>query len=967
MKFAHSLKFNAVPEWYYLKYSTLKKTIYELQQDQIAYNGNQDQGYIVGKETTTVTELVDNFEANYSPSSKGSGGSSSSSNSDSIEEGSSYNDDSDAKINSNEGMKNRLAKKLNLLQKLKKNKPFRNSTNSSSASDIELNHIEFEQNDKDGKGVGENGDVRSYSAEVVSLSNGGASSFTKDDDVVAHFINDPNESFANPNSLEFDPLHVFTKQLLIELTKINDFYKGIEKDIFELYDRLNSESEQLRIKNALESEPEIKHHHSNSIEQHHSHDPDHYGADLEKQSVTVQVVHDDSDDEEEEDDDDKNSNTDSVLLGEAHFNENHKYSVTKKKQCLAMYIRLSELKSYIELNRVGFAKICKKFDKVCGYAITQDFCQYFLQLHSYVFQPHTIESIDTKLDQVVRIYAFSLGRLYSYSTKHDLEPIKNELRSHLRDHIVFERNTVWKDLLSLEKQSYNLDLDENAVQSSKIGEEGNIANSLMKMKMKEIELPRYLSDKIVSVPAFLFTSQILKIIITAVVFAILMSVKTFNDPVQGRSLAVLVACAMLWASEAIPLHTTAMFVPLLVVTCKICKVSGTDEPMTSPDAAQYILSTMWNSTIMILLGGFTLAAALSKYNLAKILSSWILAAAGTKPRNIILANMIISMVLSIFLSNTAAPVIALSLVRPMLKTIPSDHPFTKALILGIAFASNCSGMLSPISSPQNVIALQEMTPNPGWQMLEVSLPTTIVAVFFIWLLLISTFKINTLKLAKISPIREKLTTKQYFVLLIAIVTILLWCVIEKIQVNWGSSGIVTCFAYVMFFATGLLTVDDLNNYPWSIIVLAMGGIALGKAVGSSGLLSTIAIALQKRIMDYSAYVILLIFGIIVLVFATFVSHTVAALIIVPLVKEVGDSLPKPHPNLLILGTALIASCAMALPTSGFPNVTAISMRDELGRPYLTVNEFISRGVPASIIAYLCVITIGYGVMSSIGY
>ncbi|KAG5421870.1 PHO87 [Candida metapsilosis] len=966
MKFAHSLKFNAVPEWYYLKYSTLKKTIYELQQDQIAYNGNQDQGFVVGKDTTTVTELVDSFEANYIPSSNGSGSSN-----DTIEE--SPNDDSDAKTNSNDGMKNRLTKKLNLLQRLKKNKPVLDGTNSSSTSEIELHHIDLEKNDKDVKAGGVHmGDLHSYSADVVSLSND-TSSFTNVDDVINHFINDPNEEFANPNSLEFDPLHVFTKQLLVELVKINDFYKGIEKEIFEEYDRLNSESEQLRIKHALEADSVVKHHtHTTSSDSHqhhhhhHSHDSEYHQNDLEKQStLNVQVVHDDSDDEE--DDMDKHSYSDSVLLDEAHFNEDQTYSVTRKKQCLAMYIRLSELKSYIELNRVGFAKICKKFDKVCGYSITHDFCQHFLPLHSYVFQSHTVENIDSKLDQVVRIYAFSMGRLHSHTTKHDLEPVKNELRSHLRDHIVFERNTVWKDLLSIEKRSYNLDLDENAVKSSKIGEEGNIANSLMKMKMKEIELPKYLSGKTITVPAFLFTTQILKIVITAVVFAILMSIKTLNDPVQGRSLAVLVACAMLWASEAIPLHTTAMFVPLLVVTCKICKVDGSDEPMTSPDAASYILGTMWNSTIMILLGGFTLAAALSKYNLAKILSSWILAAAGTKPRNIILANMIISMVLSIFLSNTAAPVIALSLVRPMLKTIPSDHPFTKALIMGIAFASNCSGMSSPISSPQNVIALQEMTPNPGWQMLEVSLPTTIVAVFFIWLLLISTFKISTLKVAKISPIKEKLTVKQYFVLLVAIVTILLWCVIEKIEVNWGSSGIVTCFAYVMFFSTGLLTVDDLNNYPWSIIVLAMGGIALGKAIGSSGLLSTIAIALQKRIMNYSAYVVLLIFGIIVLVFATFVSHTVAALIIVPLVKEVGDALPKPHPNLLILGTALVASCAMALPTSGFPNVTAISMRDELGRPYLTVNEFISRGIPASIIAYLCIITIGYGIMSSIGY
>lgn len=154
-----------------------------------------------------------------------------------------------------------------------------NSANSSSASDIELNHIDLEQNDKDGKEVGGNGDIHSYSAEVVSLSND-TSSFTNDNDIITHFINDPNESFANPNSLEFDPLHVFTKQLLVELTKINDFYKGIEKDIFDQYNQLNSESEQLRIKHALESEPEIRHAHSSSIEHHHSHDTEHQHADL---------------------------------------------------------------------------------------------------------------------------------------------------------------------------------------------------------------------------------------------------------------------------------------------------------------------------------------------------------------------------------------------------------------------------------------------------------------------------------------------------------------------------------------------------------------------------------------------------------------------------------------------------------------------------------------------------------------
>ena len=50
----------------------------------------------------------------------------------------------------------------------------------------------------------------------------------------------------------------------------------------------------------------------------------------------------------------------------------------------------------------------------------------------------------------------------------------------------------------------------------------------------------------------------------------------------------------------------------------------------------------------------------------------------------------------------------------------------------------------------------------------------------------------------------------------------------KIDGTFGESGIITCIPIVLFFGTGLLKVDDLNNYPWSIVMLAMGGIALGK-------------------------------------------------------------------------------------------------------------------------------------------
>ena len=66
---------------------------------------------------------------------------------------------------------------------------------------------------------------------------------------------------------------------------------------------------------------------------------------------------------------------------------------------------------------------------------------------------------------------------------------------------------------------------------------------------------------------------------------------------------------------------------------------------------------------MLLLGGFTLAAALSKCRIDKHLATFVLSKAGTQPRTVILANMFVAAFASMLISNVAAPVLCFSIIE----------------------------------------------------------------------------------------------------------------------------------------------------------------------------------------------------------------------------------------------------------------------------------------------------------------
>ncbi|EHK98207.1 putative Uncharacterized transporter C3B8.04c [Glarea lozoyensis 74030] len=494
---------------------------------------------------------------------------------------------------------------------------------------------------------------------------------------------------------------------------------------------------------------------------------------------------------------------------EQAFSAMYSSGITLKKRAISLFVQLCELKSFIQLNKTGFTKVLKKYDKICDRNLKAKYSEKFVA-PAYPFKPETIKHVEDNIARLEQAYA-------DVVTQGDVVVAKKELRLHLREHVVWERNTVWREMIGIERKAQAANM---GLRRTLLGRDNDPAKARLQgddaedLEIKELETP----VGRIRIPAWLYSSTMLTLVAIIAVFFILLYLPIMKKVEQQNCLAMLIFVSLLWATE------------------------------------------------------------------------------------------------------------------PMLRNLPSDSDMSKALILGIALASNIGGMLSPIASPQNIVALQIMSPPPSWgTWFFVVIPVGIISILLIWVILLVSFKPGKgTTIVPIRPVKDKITGIQWFISLVTLGTIILWCVSHQLEWLFGDMGVIAIIPLVLFFGTGILTKEDFNNFLWTIIILAAGGLSLGKAVNSSGLLHTIANAITARVEGFSLYGVLVVFASLILVVATFISHTVAALIILPLVHSVGMGMDEPHPNLLVMGSALMCSAAMGLPTSGFPNMN-VTLKRRLNR------------------------------------
>ena len=214
-----------------------------------------------------------------------------------------------------------------------------------------------------------------------------------------------------------------------------------------------------------------------------------------------------------------------------------------KKRAVAVYVSVCGLKSYIQLNKTGFSKALKKYDKILDRNLRREYVNSIVS-PAYPFTDSTMSLVDDNINKVEEVYA-------NVVTTGNLPLAKRELRLHLREHVVWERNTVWREMIGIERkaQAANVGIrrtllggDEDPSRARRQGDEQEAMPKVLRTPFGAIQIPQWLCSLSFGTLVFIL-----------LVFAILLSAPIMEKPEQQNCLAMLVFVSLLWATE-VSLH-----------------------------------------------------------------------------------------------------------------------------------------------------------------------------------------------------------------------------------------------------------------------------------------------------------------------------------------------------------------------------------------------------------------------------
>ncbi len=409
------------------------------------------------------------------------------------------------------------------------------------------------------------------------------------------------------------------------------------------------------------------------------------------------------------------------------------------------------------------------------------------------------------------------------------------------------------------------------------------------------------------------------------------------SPEAWRVVSLAALMVAWWVTEAIPIAATALL-PLAAL------------PLLGAATMKDAASPYADPIVFLFIGGFILAACVERWRLHERIALSIASVAGGRPVALVGGFMIASMLISMWISNTATTLmlapIAIGAARAMSGGGKADLALGGALTLGVAHAATIGGIGTPVGTPTNLIdiAFFERAGEPiafiDW--MARALPIMLLMMPVAWLVLCwPLFGKGHARFEAIGSVVKDalkalgpLTRPETRIGVVFALVALAWMTRTELVKLPGlgalsDTGIAVAGALALFFVPSgrgasekLIDWRTAERIPWGIAILFGGGLSLAAAMETTGLAAWIGDWISG-LDGLSAFALVGLLVVTTILVSELASNVATLTSMLPVVAAVATATDTPLQQ-LAFPVALAASFAFMLPVATAPNAIAYS-------------------------------------------
>jgi len=420
---------------------------------------------------------------------------------------------------------------------------------------------------------------------------------------------------------------------------------------------------------------------------------------------------------------------------------------------------------------------------------------------------------------------------------------------------------------------------------------------------------------------------------------------------EGKAaIALFLLAATWWVLEVVPIGITSITIGIVQALFLIrpARVAFTD---------------FMDPSVWFILGSIVIGMVFTKTGLTKRMAYKMLAIVGERTSMIYLGCFVMTAALTHIMAHTAVA----ATIYPLLMAIyalygEEDRPtkFGKGLFIGMAYVAGAGSIITLLGAARGAVAIGFYKDIVGreitfFELSKYMFPVGWLMTFLLWGFFMIFFRPEKATIpglrerakslyARLGPISGQEILAMVIVLG-AVVVMSLRSFVPALQGVDKSAVILT--GTVLFFLFKILTIDDLEEIPWNIILLFGGAMSIGFCLWQTGAAKWMAVEWLVMFEKAPWFVFVMAITFFVLLMTNFIMNVAAIAISMPVALVLAPYL-NVAPEVVLFASLVAAGMPFLLLVGAAPNAIAY------GSKQFTSGEFFLYGIPASILLMIVI-------------